>query len=374
MTYPSRARIDLDALAHNFRVVKSATQARVAGIVKADAYGHGLIPVARTLAAAGADYLGVAQLAEAFTLREAIADIPILAWIYTPGTDLARAIEEEIEISAPAPWAVEEIARAARNASRPARIHVEIDTGMARGGLTPAQVPEVADRLGELAGDGVELVGLWSHLARADEPEHPLTGRQLDRFEQAAEEFAARGLHPMRHLANSAGTLWHPDTHLDLVRPGIALYGLSPNPDTASAAELGLRPVMTLSAPVVSARDVPAATGVSYGHTEIVGPARLATVPLGYADGIPRSASRRAEVAGAGKLRKIIGTVCMDQFVIEGEDLDAGDTVVLFGEGAPGADDWARHCGTIGYEITTRLGPRVPRIYEGGPDENRFRG
>ncbi|MDO5723296.1 MAG: alanine racemase [Flaviflexus sp.] len=369
--FPSTARIDLEALAHNHAVLAERAQGRpMIGVVKADAYGHGLAEVGATLLDCGVAYLGVAQLAEAFTLREALPQAPILSWIYPPGADLVAAIEAGIEISVPAPWAIEEIASAAETAGTPARIHLEIDTGMSRGGLTAAQLGGAAERLAELEGRATEVVGLWSHLVRADEPDHPLTAQQTRQLIEAGETVANLGLHPIRHLANSAGLLWHEATHLDMVRPGIALYGLSPNPAVASAEQLGLRPVMSLEAPVVSVREVPAGTGVSYNHTEQVGPCRLATVPLGYADGIPRAASRRAEVV-AGRRRKIIGTVCMDQFVIEGEDLEAGDCVRLFGADAPSADEWAAHCGTIGYEITTRIGPRVPRRYSKGSHENR---
>lgn len=368
--FPSTARIDLGALAHNYSVLSARTSAPMIGVVKADAYGHGLIEAGRTLVECGARYLGVAQLAEALTLREAL-DVPILAWIYTPGADLDRAIEAGIDISLPASWAIEEVASAADRVGKTARIHVEIDTGMSRGGLTQPEIGPALERLAQLEGTSTTLVGLWSHLVRADEPDHPLTAAQLAALEVAREACAAHGLTPLCHLANSAGLLWHPSTHLDLVRPGIALYGLSPNPAVETAAELGLRPVMNLEAPIVSVRDVPAGTGVSYNHTETVGPLRLATVPLGYADGIPRAASRRAEVQAGGRRRKIIGTVCMDQFIIDGTGLEPGETVRLFGEGAPGADEWASACGTIGYEITTRIGPRVPRVYEGGIHENR---
>lgn len=362
-----RAEIDLDALRHNLAAIRSRTPAKIAAIVKANAYGHGILPVSRTLIEAGADLLGVAQLSEALELRTHEPDIPILTWIYAPGADLETGFRAGLEISVGAPWAIGEVLDAAKSFGGTARIHIEVDTGMSRGGFAPAAIAEAGEVLARAVSQGlVEIAGLWSHLARADEPQCGETERQLDRFNAIAKELKTLGIEPeVRHLANSAGTFWHSDTHLDMVRPGIALYGISPEPAIATAAELGLEPVMTLSSTVIAARKAEQGTGVSYGYTEKTsGSVMLGTVPLGYADGIPRSASSRGPVCVAGVPSRIIGRICMDQVVIElPEGTGVGDEVIFYGAGGPTVDEWAEAAGTIGYEITTRLGRHVPRSY-----------
>lgn len=361
------AEINLDALRHNLAAIRSRTPVKIAAIVKANAYGHGILPVSRTLIEAGADLLGVAQLSEALELRSQEPDIPILTWIYAPGADLEAGFRAGLEISVGAPWAIGEVLDAARRFGGTARIHIEVDTGMSRGGFAPGDIAEAGTMLARAVSQGlVEIAGLWSHLARADEPQCGETERQLDRFNAITKELKDLGIDPeARHLANSAGTFWHPDTHLDMVRPGIALYGISPEPAIATAAELGLEPVMTLSSTVVAARKAEPGTGVSYGHTEKTSESvMLGTVPLGYADGIPRSASSRGPVCVAGVSSRIIGRICMDQVVIElPEGTGVGDEVIFYGAGGPTVDEWAEAAGTIGYEITTRLGRHVPRSY-----------
>jgi alanine racemase len=218
----------------------------------------------------------------------------------------------------------------------------------------------------------VEVVGIWSHLAYADAPGHPTIARQRAAYAEALEVANRAGLRPqLRHLANSAATLVLPETHYDLVRPGVAVYGLSPGPEVGTADSLGLRPAMTLRAKVALAKQVGAGQGVSYGHRYTTDRAtRLALVPLGYADGIPRNATNVGPVEVAGHRFTVSGTVCMDQFVVDVGDtaVEAGDDVVVFGPGdagGPTADDWAVATGTINYEIVTRIGPRVPRVYVG---------
>ena len=369
--YPAEARIDLSAIRSNLSSVREAAgEAAVLAVVKADAYGHGRAEVARALAP-GADYLGAAQLGEALALRGEVGPGPrILTWIFAPGAPLAQALRADVELSAGAFWAIDEIAQAARETGTTAKVHLKVDTGMARGGFNVADVAEASRRLRALQADGLAAaVGLWSHLARADEPESGATERQIERFEQARAAARSEGIEPeILHLAASGGALWHPAARYDMVRPGIVLYGLSPNPEVATARDLGLTPAMELSASLILERDVPARTPISYGHTERTeAPTHLGVVPLGYGDGIPRAASGAAPVSVAGARTRIRGRVCMDQFVVDvPEAAVAGDTAVLFGAGdLPSADEWAQACGTIGYEIVTRLGARVPRRYHG---------
>ena len=372
--FPARADIDLDAITANLGVVREAVDGqKLLGVVKADAYGHGRAQCARALLGAGADYLGVAQVAEAVNLRKEVGAGPaILAWIYAPGAALGEALSARIELSVGAFWALDEVAAAARSTGITAKIHLKVDTGMARGGFNLSDVAEASRRIRELVAEGVcELQGLWSHLARADEVECGLTEIQIGRFEQARSLVKAAGLAPVLcHLAASAGALWHPAARYDMVRPGIVLYGLSPNPAHRTAAQMGLKAAMTLSADLIVDREVPGGTGVSYGHTASTqGPTRLGVVPLGYADGIDRKASNVAPLVINGQSTKIMGRVCMDQFVVPlPGDSAAGDRAYLFGdaqEGLPTADDWAEAMGTIGYEVVTRLGARVPRRYHG---------
>ncbi|MEE6274400.1 alanine racemase [Georgenia sp. MJ206] len=379
--YPARAVVDHAAIRANVsRLREAAGPADVMAVVKADAYGHGLVPVARTALAAGATWLGVAQLAEALALRAAGVGAPLLTWIYGPGAPLDEALTADLDLSASAPWALAEIAAAARATGRTARVHLKIDTGMARGGATAADWQALVVSAARLRAEGVlNVVGIWSHLARADEPGHPATAAQVAVFTDAVERAERAGLRPhVRHLAASSATLTAPATHFDLVRPGLALYGLSPVPAVASAAALGLRPAMRLEADVVLVKDVPAGTPVSYGHTYATsGPTRLAVVPLGYGDGIPRHASSAGGVQVAGRRALVAGRVCMDQVTLDLGSPDvpvaAGDVAVLFGDGSAGeptAQDWAEAAGTISYEIVTRLGERVPRVHVGAEEED----
>ncbi|UNX56464.1 alanine racemase [Georgenia sp. TF02-10] len=387
--HPARAFVDLGAIAHNVQVLRAAAPtAAVMAVVKADGYGHGLLPTARAALAGGATWLGVAQLAEALTLRAGLAAQPgaprprILTWLYAPGAPLHLALEADLDLSASAPWAVAEIDRAARATGRTARVHLKVDTGMGRGGARPEALADLLAAAGAAAAAGtVEVVGVWSHLACADEVDNPATAAQVAAFGEALARVEAAGLHPqVRHLAASAGTLFHPGTHFDLVRPGIAVYGLTPAPDVADAAALGLRPAMRLEARLALTKPAPAGTPLSYGHTaRTTTDTHLGVVPLGYADGVPRAASGAGPLQVAGRRYHVAGRVCMDQVVVdlgpESAAVRAGDTAVLFGDGAAGeptAEDWARVCGTISYEIVTRLGARVPREYRGaGPDDGR---
>ncbi|WP_229400616.1 alanine racemase [Micromonospora okii] len=368
--WQSEVRIDLDAIRENVTRLRAGTSAELMAVVKADGYGHGMVPSARAALDAGADWLGVCTLDEALTLRRAGVTAPVLAWLLAPGLPLHSGVEAGVDLAAASLPQLDELVEAGRRAGRPARLHLKIDTGLARSGATVADWPALLEAAAKAQADGlVEVVGVWSHFVYADSPGHPTTDRQLAVFHEGLDMVERAGLRPRyRHLANSAATLTRPDTHFDLVRPGIATYGLSP----VAGESFGLRPAMTARARVTLAKRVPAGSGVSYGHTYFTeADANLAVVPLGYADGVPRHASNCGPVQLAGRRRAVSGRVCMDQFVIDcGDDpVAAGDVATLFGPGADGeptADDWAAAVGTINYEIVTRFGGvRVPRVYDG---------
>jgi alanine racemase len=382
VTSPARAAavVDRAAIGANVaRLREIAGSAEVMAVVKADAYGHGLVGAAQAAVAGGATWLGVAFVEEALALRVAGLDVRILSWLATPGESLTPAVAADVDLSASAPWAVAEIAQAAKDAGRTARLHLKIDTGLSRGGATAAGWPDLVEAALKAQAEGlVQVVGIWSHLVHGDDPLHPTTAAQIAAFTEGLRFAERAGVEPeVRHLANSGGTLCVPATHFDLVRTGIAVFGLSPAPAVGSAASFGLRPAMTLTARLALTKEVPADTGVSYSHRYRTPSATtLGLVPLGYADGIPRSATNTAEVLvrsdDASFRRRIAGTVCMDQFVVDLGSLDGrtreGDEVVLFGpgdDGEPTVQDWAEALDTIAYEIVTRIGPRVPRVYVG---------
>jgi alanine racemase len=333
------------------------------------------VPTARAAVEGGATWLGVAFLEEALALRAAGLDGPVLAWLTTPVEDLRPAVAAGIDLGVYSLTELAAAAAAARATQVPARLQLKADTGLSRGGAPIADWPDLCEAAAKAEAEGaVRVTGLWSHFAFADGgPDHPTNSRQAAVFAEALEVAAAAGLRPdVRHLANSAATLTAPATHYDLVRPGLAVYGLSPIPHERTPADLGLRPAMTLVSTVALTKRVPAGSGVSYLHRYTTeADTTLALVPLGYADGIPRSATNTAQVQLAGRRRTIAGTVCMDQFVLDvGADAVAGgDEVTLFGPGTSGeptAQDWAEWLGTINYEIVTRVGARVPRTYVEG--------
>jgi alanine racemase len=373
------ARVDLTAIRDNVATLRArATRdAAVMAVVKADGYGHGLVPTARAAVAGGATWLGTALLDEALALRAAgVSEPRILSWLLGPGERYGDAIEADIDVSAAATWALREIVDAARTVGQPARVHLKVDTGLSRGGASGEDWPDVIEAAAKAQADGhVRVVGVWSHLAYADEPGHETNSRQAQVLQEAIDVAAGAGLRPeVRHLANSAAALTAPEQHFDLVRPGIAVYGLSPVPEVATSAQLGLRPAMTVTAALVLVKRVPAGSGVSYGHIyTTASDTTVGLVPLGYADGVARAAGNVAPVWAAGRRRTIAGRVCMDQFVLDlGDDpAAAGDEVVLFGpgdHGEPTAQDWADATGTISYEVVTRIGPRVPRVYVGAAE------
>lgn len=468
----SRAVIGLEAIAANGRHLAAIAGTPWMAIVKADAYGHGILPVSLACLEAGASWLGVAQLPEALALRDLLdaAGVArpdgdarpqhprIFTWLAPvmtpevaaiPGSPLRRAFAADLDLSVSTRQQLAALVAAVRaergrdvegalgdegprREAAPARIHLKVDTGMSRAGATLDDLPQLALAAARAQSAGeVQVVGLWSHLSRADEPESGSTEDHLARFRAGERIVREAGLAPqVRHLAATGGALWHPDSRLDLVRLGIGLYGLSPDPAVATSAELGLTPAMRLEAPLVQVKRVPDGQAVSYGGTWHAPTDRwLGLVPVGYGDGIPRAAASCGPVWVNGLRTRAVGRICMDQFVIDlGPAVDddghalpapaqAGDVATLWGapgydgrataasgardadaaavglaapagvyqsgkvsdavglgsgteaDPAPGAiptaDEWAQACGTINYEIVTRLGPRVPRVYRG---------
>ncbi|HOB80570.1 MAG TPA: alanine racemase [Ornithinibacter sp.] len=368
--------IDLDAIRDNVgELVRRAAPAQVLAVVKADAYGHGLVDSARAALAGGASWLGVAQLAEALRLREAGITAPLLTWLFAPGTDIGGAIDADIEVTVGSMWSLDAVLAAVRERGAPARIQVKVDTGLGRGGIL-TDWPQMVARLAAAQAEGaVEVTGVWSHFAWADAPQHPTVRAQQVRFEEACDELARAGVRPpLRHLANSAATLTNPSAHFDLVRPGLAVYGLSPVPDLGDSAHFGLREAMRVTARLSVVKRAAAGQGVSYGHEYVTDrDTVLGLVPMGYADGIPRAAGGAGPMLVGDRRLTIAGRVCMDQVVLDlGPDFAgaAGDEVVVLGraaDGEPSAQDWAQAAGTINYEIVTRMSPRLPRVLLGGP-------
>ena len=362
--------VDLGAIRRNvtrLRDLVTPDGADVMVVVKADGYGHGIVEAAGAARAAGAPWLGVATIEEALLLREAGDTGRVLSWLTVPGDDWAEAIERGIDVTAYSLAELDEVRAAV--AGTPARLQLKVDTGLSRGGASTQDWPALVAAAREGEADGTwRVTGLWSHFACSDEPEHPANLRQEAAFRDALDGARRAGLRPeVRHLANSAGALLRPSSRFDLVRCGIASYGLDPAP--GRSPDIGLEPAMTVTAPLALAKRIPAGAGVSYGLTwTATDETRLGLVPLGYGDGVPRHAGNTAEVWVGGRRRPIRGRICMDQFVVDlGDDeARAGDEVVLFGTGAggePTADDWARACGTIHYEIVTRMGGRLRRRY-----------
>jgi alanine racemase len=370
--------VDLDAIRSNVaELCRRVAPAEVMAVVKADGYGHGIVEAARAARGGGATWLGVAVLEEALTLRAAGDRGRLLCWLAVPGEDYGPAVEAGIDVTAYSPEEVAEISAAARAVGRPARLQLKVDTGLGRGGAWESDWPALVRAACEAVRQGlVEVTGTWSHFACSDEPDHPMNAVQERAYREALDVAAGLGLRTgLRHLANSAAALTRPSARFDLVRCGLAAYGLSPVPRLHTSADLGLVPAMTARTTVALSKRVPAGTGVSYGHTYVTErETTLAVVPVGYAEGLLRSGSSVAPVQVAGRRHRLAGRVCMDQVVVDvGDDPTvAGDDVVLFGagrDGEPTAEDWAQACGTISYEVVTRLGGRFVRTYTGQPQE-----
>ncbi len=369
------AEVDLTAIAHNLNLIKAKSNAQVLAVVKADAYGHGLIPVAKAAVAAGAHWLGTALLEEGIALRAAGVKAPLICWLTPLGEDLKTAIKNNIDLSVSSMELLEEIIDAGRAANIVPRIHLEVDTGMTRGGVRNDWAEFVAEIAKAVKDNGVEVVGLWSHFARADEPDQSFNQQQLDTFHKQLAILISQGINPQFvHIANSAAALTNKDSYKNIVRWGIGLYGLSPDVNTlGSSGTLNLKPAMKLKAKLHLVKEVEAGAQVGYGGTATVSAnTKIGVVTMGYADGIPRNTNNSAGVFVAGKRAPLLGRVSMDQFVVDlglQSTAKTGDEVVIFGDGSAGEytiDEWASAASTINYEIVTRIGPRVPRIYPRG--------
>ncbi|WP_016699996.1 alanine racemase [Actinoalloteichus spitiensis] len=372
----AEATVDLDAIAHNTEVLAARATAPVLAVVKADAFGHGMPPVARTVLDAGATWLGVATNAEALRLRESGVTAPVLSWLHAHDEDFEPAILAGVDLGVSSAAHLERVAECATRVGVRASVHLKVDTGLRRGGADHTAWRALLDRAVRQQRRGRLVVrGVWSHLGAAGVPAvSPPVAAQVRAFESALREARDAGLDPeLRHLANSAATLSEPTTHYDLVRVGIALYGVEP----VAGRVTGLRPAMTLRSRAVLVKKVPAGEGVSYEHRyRTVGESTLALVPVGFADGVPRLASNRGAALLAGRRRPVAGLVAMDQLVLDlgRDEANLGDEVLVLGpgdDGEPTAAEWAAWAETNPHEILTGIGARIPRRYLGGARASR---
>ena len=367
----AEAVVDLGAIAHNVRVLCAhAGRSQLMAVVKADGYGHGATQVARTALAAGAAELGVATVDEALALRADGITAPVLAWLHAPGIDFGPALLADVEIAVSSVRQLDEVLDAARRTQATATVTVKVDTGLNRNGVAPALYPAMLTALRRaVAEDAIRLRGLMSHMVFADQPANPVNDLQAQRFRDMLAQASNEGLRfEIAHLANSSATLSRPDLAFDMVRPGIAVYGLSPVPELG---DMGLVPAMTVKCAVALVKSIRAGDSVSYGHTWTARrDTNLALLPIGYADGVFRSLGGRLEVLINGRRRPGVGRICMDQFVVDlgpGQlDVAEGDEAILFGPGTrgePTAQDWADLLGTIHYEVVTSPRGRITRTY-----------
>ena len=363
---PTTAIVDLDAVRHNVRVLKP-DGVELMAVVKANAYGHGDVPVARAAVDAGAGWLGVALVEEGLGLREAGLRAPILLLSELPAEAAGDAVAAGLTPTVYSEEVAAAVMAAADRTGRPRRVHVKVDTGMHRVGIAPEEAVGFARRL---QGRGAEIEGVWTHFARSEEVDDPTTVEQLKRFREVLDALEGAGIRPRyRHAANSGATIAWPESHLDLVRVGVAMYGISPGPQLDGRADL--RPAMSLRSRVTHVRRLPAGEAVSYGHRyRLDRDAWIATVPIGYADGYLRALSNVGRVLIGGARRPVAGTVTMDHILVDcGDDTVAvDDEVVLIGrQGGQEirAEEVAGWAGTIGYEIVCAVGPRVPREHRG---------
>jgi alanine racemase len=377
------AEIDLGAVAHNVRELRRRTDpgAKLMAVVKANGYGHGALEVARAALASGAEWLAVARLPEAIPLRKAGIDAPILVFGYTPPAEAGRLVDFDLRQSVYSLAAAQAYSAAAAARGRRIRVHLKVDTGMGRLGLVPAALR--AEARGDAAGGefirevaaiaglpGIEAEGIFTHFAASDSADKSYADRQLALFLDVLQVLRAHGLEfPLRHAANSAAVIQLPESHLDLVRPGIALYGLKPSQEV-DLTGIALKPAMALKTRVIHLKSVPAGTCISYGMTyRTPAPTVIATIPVGYADGYRRLFSSRGEMLVRGRRAPVVGRVCMDLSMLDVgavPGVQVEDEVVIFGKQGGGfiaADEIAQILGTINYEIVCDVAARVPRVY-----------
>ena len=359
--------VDLSAIAENIATIKARTTTPVLAVVKADAYGHGLIPVAITAVDAGATWLGTALLEEALQLRAAGIEVPVIAWLTPPGEDFEAALRNNIDLSVSSLHLLREIVEIGERIGITPRLHFEVDTGMRRGGVLDEW--DVFLESAVQLRDKYRLVGFWSHFARADEPSEPANKAQEEEFALRLNLLRNAGLNPeIIHFSNSAATLSRPTAHHTMVRLGIAMYGLSPDIySMGDAAEYGLRPAMTIKAKLHLVKSAKAGDAVGYGGTQILArDTKLGVVVMGYSDGLPRTTNQSAGVSFASVKAPLVGRISMDQCVVDlgpNSTAQSGDYVTVIGSDGYSIDDWAKASGTINYEIVTRIASRVPRIY-----------
>jgi alanine racemase len=367
----AEAVVDLGAVAHNVRVLSEhAGDAQLMAVVKADGYGHGATQVARTALAAGAAELGVATIDEALALRADGITAPVLAWLHPPGVDFGPALLADVQIAVSSVRQLDQLLDAARRTGRTATVTVKVDTGLNRNGVAAAHYPSMLTALRQaVAEDAVRLRGLMSHMVFADEPDNPINNVQAGRFTEMVSQAREQGVRfEVAHLSNSSATMSRPDLAFDMVRPGVAVYGLSPVP---ALGDMGLIPAMTVKCAVALVKSVRAGEGVSYGHTWFAErDTTLALMPIGYADGVFRALGGRLDVLINGRRRPGVGRICMDQFMVDlgpgHVDVTEGDEAILFGPGTrgePTAQDWADLLGTIHYEVVTSPRGRITRTY-----------
>ena len=366
------AEINLSAIADNLKLIKGKTNTQVLAVVKADAYGHGLIQVGKAAEAAGANWLGTALLEEGIALRNSGIKVPIISWLTPLGENFKTAINLDIDLSISSIELLTEVIAAGKVVKKIPRVHIEVDTGMSRGGVGDDWQLFLTELSKSVKANEINIIGIWSHFARADEPGQAMNQEQLNTFEDRIKSASDVGIKPeFIHIANSAAALTNNGAHKNIIRWGIGLYGLSPDINNlGDSKSLKLKPAMRLKAKLHLVKAVKAGVSVGYGGTAITkSDTKLGVVTLGYADGVPRNANNLAGVFVDGKRAPLIGRVSMDQFVVDlgiNSSAKTGDEVIVFGDGSSGeytADEWAKASGTINYEIVTRIGSRVPRIY-----------
>lgn len=367
------AEINLDALAYNMRGIRKITDphAMIMAVVKADAYGHGVVGCAQTLLENGADRFAVATLDEAIELRREFPDVPIMILGSSMGEETEDIIKNDIIANVYTAEFARELSDTAVRLGKTARVHIKLDTGMSRIGFV-INDNDNGGTLNEIERiynmPGIEIEGIFSHFSTSDEADESYTRLQFRRFITICDSLAGRGIDiPIRHICNSAAIMMYPEYHLDMVRPGIILYGMYPS-DEVDKKRLPLRYVMSLKALITYVKDIEAGRGVSYGKKYIAGgDERIATVPIGYADGYSRLLTGKAEIAVGNERFPVLGRICMDQCMINvtsGHNVKRGDEALIFGEGAVTVDDIAGWLGTINYEITCMLSRRIPRVYK----------